>query len=49
MRPTCLTAIEASYTVDEMKTMLRKTRLRNWSIDKTFWGLVISGEKPAQL
>lgn len=45
MRPTCLSAIEASYTVDEMKAMLERTKLRNWNIDKSFWGMTISGQK----
>ena len=46
MRPTCLAAIEASYTAGEMRAMLARTGLQNWDIDENFWGLVISGQKP---
>jgi ubiquinone/menaquinone biosynthesis C-methylase UbiE len=49
MRPTCLAAIEASYTAGEMRTMLGRTRLLNWDIAENFWGLVISGRKPGQV
>ena len=46
MRPTCLSAIEASYTVDEMKAMLARTKLQNWNIERNFWGLIISRQIP---
>jgi ubiquinone/menaquinone biosynthesis C-methylase UbiE len=47
MRPTCLSAIEASYTVSEMRAMLSRTKLQNWDIDKNFWGFTVSGQKSA--
>lgn len=45
MRPTCLAAIDASYTLSEITAVLRETALQNWRVDKKFWGLVISGRK----
>jgi ubiquinone/menaquinone biosynthesis C-methylase UbiE len=45
MRPTCLSAIEASYTADEMKRMLPEAGFKNAVIDTNFWGLFITGEK----
>lgn len=48
MRPTCLSAIEASYTASEIGAMLDRTKLLGWDIDRNFWGLVISGQKPAR-
>jgi len=47
MRPTCLSAIEASYTVAEVKKLLDTSELGNYKIDKTFWGVVVSGRKEA--
>lgn len=49
MRPTCLSAIAASYTVSEMKAMLTKSKLANWHVKKNFWGLIIAGQKPSGL
>jgi len=46
MQPTCLAAIEASYTASEIVVMLGRTKLLNWHIDTNFWGLIISGRKP---
>jgi ubiquinone/menaquinone biosynthesis C-methylase UbiE len=48
MRPTCLSAIEASYTVSEIRAMLARTRLPNWDIAENFWGFTVSGQKPAR-
>ena len=48
MRPTCLSAIEASYTAGEIRAVLSRTKLLGWDIDRNFWGLVISGQKPAR-
>lgn len=49
MRPTCLSAIEASYTVSEIRTMLARTKLLSWDIDENFWGFTISGQNPARV
>jgi len=48
MRPTCLSAIEASYTVSEIQALLSRTKLQNWAIDKNFWGFTATGQKPAR-
>jgi ubiquinone/menaquinone biosynthesis C-methylase UbiE len=45
MKPTCLTAIEASYTADEMRAMLAKTPLGSPDIETNFWGLIVTGKK----
>jgi ubiquinone/menaquinone biosynthesis C-methylase UbiE len=45
MRPTCLSAIEASYTAAEMRAMLKSTELGNWTVDENFWGIIVSGQK----
>jgi ubiquinone/menaquinone biosynthesis C-methylase UbiE len=48
MRPTCLAAVEASYTADEMRAILARIELLGWDIAENFWGLVISGQKPSR-
>ena len=45
MRTTCLSAIEASYTVSEVSAMLARTKLLGGDIDENFWGFTISGQK----
>jgi ubiquinone/menaquinone biosynthesis C-methylase UbiE len=49
MRPTCLSAIGASYTVSETRAMLGRTKLPNWDIDENFWGFTVAGQKSTRV
>lgn len=45
IRPGFLTSQNASYTVDEIKSLLNNSLLKNASVTKEFFGLCISGKK----
>ncbi|HWQ72883.1 MAG TPA: class I SAM-dependent methyltransferase [Desulfitobacteriaceae bacterium] len=45
VRPGFLTSLNASYTVDEMKSLIGQSALRSAAVIKDFFGLSISGKK----
>lgn len=45
IRPGFLTSFNASYTVDEIKELLRQSDLKDTVVSKEFFGLCISGKK----
>ncbi|PIV57158.1 class I SAM-dependent methyltransferase [Candidatus Desantisbacteria bacterium CG_4_10_14_0_8_um_filter_48_22] len=45
IRPGLISSINASYTLSEIREIIKETRLRNCRIEKNILGLVITGEK----
>lgn len=46
MRPGLNTSINASYTLPEIKELLKRTKLQGWKASSNPLGIVISGQKP---
>jgi len=45
IRPGFITSINAPYTVEELKSILNRSSLTNYTVQKEFFGLSISGKK----
>ncbi|MBD3181434.1 hypothetical protein GF312_04025 [Candidatus Poribacteria bacterium] len=45
IRPGFKTSIDASYTVDEIKSIFDQYKLKNCNVTKNFMGIEITGEK----
>lgn len=45
IRPGFLTSFNAAYTVEELEVLLHKSKLKNFAVEKDFFGLSIIGSK----
>ena len=45
VRPYFIASVNESYTIEEIKDILRDTQLRNSSVSKTWYGLTITGQR----
>jgi len=45
IRPGFITSLNASYTIDEVKNLLKQSVLKNTEVRREFFGLCISGKK----
>lgn len=46
MRSGFLSSINAAYTLSEIQSMLKRTQLRDWSVEQRLFYIIVSGRKP---
>jgi hypothetical protein len=49
IRPGLTSSINASYTVEELESILKKTELRGYEVKKLTMGFVLTGTKDIRL